>query len=442
MSKPKKKTIQLMLPKNIGAMHISNDLTLVERKIMNIIILNSLRAEQKQLTIQYSEDNKKYYKITLSEIIEYIGWDGSNNRSHIKDALEKLVSTTLRFNILEKQKTDGGKWNVVTNLLGAVIYQDDAQEIHYCFNDVIKDIIIKPTLYGMLDFAIQQSITSKYTLALWEYLTSEISVSQGRKCTTEFLSIKEYVELIAGRNVKYEEFKYISKELIKEPLAELMQKTNLYVEHEFGKKGRKVENLRFIATLNSVELQNRDAQLYPNESHNNQQNSDIYNLCKDIGISEVQCKKYSKLHTLDYIKSNIDYIKKVYQNRKTPALYRKAIEENYAHYEASNTRKQQSLDLPDNKKTEYLELVKSAEPEFEDHLKRTLMGYFSHIHNDWIQCLSIRSHTQGNMVISLLNTQQINTIERNKKKFDDVFRREYQNTFNQEGKYKFISFIP
>ena len=196
-----------MLPKNIGAIHISNDLTIVERKIMNIILWNALRAEQKQIAIKNSTDNKKYYKITLSEIIEYIGWDSSNNISHIKSALEKLVSTTLRFNILAKQKTDGGKWNVVTNLLGAVIYQDDGHEIHYCFNDVIKDIVIKPTLYGMLDFTIQQNITSKYTLALWEYLTSELSVSQNRKCTTEFLSIKEYVELIAGRNVKYEEFK-------------------------------------------------------------------------------------------------------------------------------------------------------------------------------------------------------------------------------------------
>ena len=174
--------------------------------------------------------------------------------------------------------------------------------------------------------------------------------------------------------------------------------------------------------------------------HNNQQNHDIYNMCKDIGISEVQCKKYSKLHTFDYIKSNIDYIKKVYQNRKNPALYRKAIEENYAGYKVKKAQEQQSLDLPDNKKTEYLELVKSVEPEFEDHLKRTLMGYFSHIHHDWIQCLNIQSHTKGNMVISLLNTQQINTIERNKKKFDDVFHREYQNTFNLEAGYEFVSF--
>ena len=442
MAKSHKNPTQVMLPKNIGAIHISNDLTIVERKIMNIILWNALRAEQKQVIIQNNEDNKKYYKITLSEIIEYIGWNSSNNISHIKSALEKLVSTTLRFNILAKQNTDNGKWNVVTNLLGAVIYQDNGQEIHYCFNDVIKDIVIKPTLYGMLDFSIQQNITSKYTLALWEYLTSELSISQTKKCTTEYLTIKEYVELIAGRDVKYEEFKYINKEFIKEPLIELMQKTNIHVTHEFKKKGRKVENLRFITTLKNVELQNTETQPSPNESHNNQQNGDIYNMCKEIGISEVQCTKYSKLHTVDYIKSNIDYIKKVYQNRKTPALYRKAIEENYAHYEANNTQKQQSLDLPDNKKTEYLELVKSVEPEFEDHLKRTLMGYFSHIYYDWIQCLNIQSHTKGNMVISLLNTQQINTIERNKKKFDDVFHREYQNTFNLEVDYEFVSFIP
>jgi hypothetical protein len=442
MAKSQKNPTQVMLPKNIGAIHISNDLTIVERKIMNIILWNALRAEQKQVIIQNNADNKKYYKITLSEIIEYIGWDSSNNISHIKSALEKLVSTTLRFNILAKQNTDNGKWNVVTNLLGAVIYQDNGQEIHYCFNDVIKDIVIKPTLYGMLDFSIQQNITSKYTLALWEYLTSELSISQTKKCTTEYLTIKEYVELIAGRNVKYEEFKYINKEFIKEPLIELMQKTNIHVTHEFKKNGRKVENLRFITTLHNVELQNTDMQPHPNKNHDNQQNNDIYNMCKNVGISEVYCNKYSKLHTLGYIKSNIEYIKKIYQNRKTPALYRKAIEDNYANYGFDTKQQQQSLDLKANKSTEYLKSVKSAEPEFEEHLKRTLMEYFSPLHHDWIHCLNIQYHTKGMIVISLLNTQQINAIERNKKKFDDVFQREYQNTFNREVDYKFISFIP
>ena len=46
MSKPKKREIILNLPKNIGAMHISNDLTLVERKIMNIILWNAFNIEK------------------------------------------------------------------------------------------------------------------------------------------------------------------------------------------------------------------------------------------------------------------------------------------------------------------------------------------------------------------------------------------------------------
>ena len=321
MPKINKKQIALKLPKNIGAIQISNDLTLVERKIMNVILWNALCAEQKNLTLHHK--NKKYYKITLAEISEYIGWDNSHNISTIKDSMKKLVETSLQFNIFEVQKTNDGKWNVITSLLSGAIFQDSGQEILYCFSDIIKDIILKPTLYATLDLCLQQDINSKYTLALWEYLAGELAL-KNHKCTTEYLTIDDYVKLIAGSQTKYTEFRKINEKLIKNPSKELIQKTDIQLEPEYLKEGRKVVAIRFglqtnqkTVTIKQVETNTDHEDLV---CHNNQQNHDIYNMCKDIGISEVQCKKYSKLHTFDYIKSNIDYIKKVYQNRKNPAL--------------------------------------------------------------------------------------------------------------------------
>ena len=60
MAKSKKREIILSLPKNIGAIQISNDLTLVERKIMNIILWNAFNIERDNIIEDrsFNKDNK------------------------------------------------------------------------------------------------------------------------------------------------------------------------------------------------------------------------------------------------------------------------------------------------------------------------------------------------------------------------------------------------
>jgi len=174
MSKPKKREVILNLPKNIGAMHISNDLTLIERKIMNIILWNAFNIEKDIITNEksFNKDNKKIYSLDLSAIEDVLGWDRYIHRMDIKKSLKKLVSTSLQFNILKKQNTDSGRWNITSSLLSDVATDNDdnTNEIYYAFSHGIKDIIIKPTLYGWINLEEQKSIDSKYTLALLEYL--------------------------------------------------------------------------------------------------------------------------------------------------------------------------------------------------------------------------------------------------------------------------------
>lgn len=64
MSKPKKREIILSLPKNIGAIQISNDLTLVERKIMNAILWNAFNIEEDNFAVAKSF-NKEYKRICI-----------------------------------------------------------------------------------------------------------------------------------------------------------------------------------------------------------------------------------------------------------------------------------------------------------------------------------------------------------------------------------------
>ena len=445
MTKKANTPVALNLPKNIGAMHISNDLTLVERKLMNIVLLNALYAERKQLTLQHNDNGKKYYKITIEEITQHLGWDSSNNTLKIKEAIERLVSTTLRFNILGKQKTNNGKWNVVATLFSHAIFLDNGQDIMYCFNDVLKDIVISPTLYGTLNLQEQQNINSRYALALWEYLCGELSLGNGKQCTTPSMTLAEYVELVAGSNVKYVEFKHINKELIKEPLKEIVKKTQLQVVTEFTKEGRKTTGVKFdVSTPKNIKQDVIQAENISNFQHSllegDKSVEKITEKLLELGISEKKCKEFAKKYPTPHIEANIAYIVSQYKTPKV-GLAIKAIEENYANHGVKKTSTQQTLDLQEAKKIEYLNL-QSVEPEFEYHLKRILMEYFSPIHHSWIECLKIQSHTQELLVISLFNTNQLDTIEKNKDKFHDILHRECREAFNRAINYTLTSFIP
>jgi len=383
MSKPKKREVILNLPKNIGAMHISNDLTLVERKIMNIILWNAFNIEKDSITNEksFNKDNKKFYSLDISEIEDVLGWDKYIHRIDIKKSLKKLVSTSLQFNILKKQNTDGGRWNITSSLLSDVATDNDdnTNEIYYAFSHGIKDIIIKPTLYGWINLEEQKSIDSKYTLALLEYLQGSIAISRRTETKTEYIAIDDYKKLVAGDKCNYDTFKHINQKLIKAPLQELNDKTTIMATASFKKSGRKVTEISFNIkkedvnqlqqtleldfntdtppneqkyTLNDDVSQNqsstqksietllnmpRNANKETNHTAQTQDTRKINELMISCNISEKKRKEFLSMFSHSHIEENIKYFSKQKewkdkQIKDIPTgLIIKAIEENYSN---------------------------------------------------------------------------------------------------------------
>jgi plasmid replication initiation protein len=356
MPKPKKKPVQLMLPKNIGAIQISNDLTLIERKIMNIVLLNAFNLEKNNTTDEqsFNKDNKKFYTIDVSQIEDCLGWDKYVHRADIRKALDKLVSTSLKFNILSKQNTDGGIWNITTSLLSEVVTQGDLPDIHYAFSSSIKNVIIKPTLYGWINIEEQKTIESKYTLALLEYLQGSIAITKRTETRTEYIAIDDYKKLVAGEKSNYDTFKHINQKLIKKPLSELNTKTDLTAKASFQKKGRKVVAVSFDVKKEENTTQNQNLELdfnsdkqviidnntqnsTPTKTHiNPQETRKVNELMIKYSISEKKRREYLKTHSSAYIEANITYFSKQKEWKDKGSvpvgLIIKAIEDNYANY--------------------------------------------------------------------------------------------------------------
>ena len=87
-----------MLKKHVAAVHTSGVLSLVERKVANILLLNAYND-------LVPEDGREVrHRIPVGCLGSMVGWDDSNNISSLKAALVSLQKTTVEFNLMKDGK--------------------------------------------------------------------------------------------------------------------------------------------------------------------------------------------------------------------------------------------------------------------------------------------------------------------------------------------------
>lgn len=378
IGRPRKKdnSIIIFTKKSVGAVHMSNDLSLFERKIMNILIKHAQEIEKYQTPegIFTDEKGNRFWKINFEMVEEMLNIDKYHQRKDISEALDRLVETSLKFNILKKDNTTTN-WNVKTSLLAEVRYKDTSNnkflnEIYYYFSPTIKEALINPKLYAPITLNVQKEFKSKHSLALWEYLNSELSVRSTDTCETRPIPINDYVYLVAGSNVEYKKFFETNRNLIKKPLEEVNAKSDLTAEAITHKKGRKVVAIShniarkekfksplFDVNVNTVLKHNLEQE----EALNNTiltesikvqteqpKNDKINEILIKERISEIKRKEFVLKYSDNHILENIEEAKNFAIKRKTEVsapLIIKAIEENWANSGPEKEKMKEKQDL-------------------------------------------------------------------------------------------------
>src|SRR5438477_13083872 len=86
------------LKKHAAAIHCSNSLSLLQRKISNALLYHAY----KELML------KEEHEISVKQLCKLIGYQG-NNHSAIRDALRELISTVIEWNLID-EKTGTENW--------------------------------------------------------------------------------------------------------------------------------------------------------------------------------------------------------------------------------------------------------------------------------------------------------------------------------------------
>jgi plasmid replication initiation protein len=256
------------LKKHVAVVHTSGSLSLVERKIANILLLNAYD------NLVPLDGKEARHKIPVRYLCKMVGWDESSNDAAIKDALRSLQKTILEFNLMDDGREEWESMSMLSYVglkNGICIYgyvSELARKLH------------NPDVFAIINVEIQKRFRGGYSLTLYENCARYRNVR-----STGWWTIEKFRRIMGADAAMYDEFKRLSAFVINKAVEEVNAVSDIRITPEYRKDGRKVVALRFLVeSENSISDGNIEA-LESDES-NRLRESESYRRLKQHGISD------------------------------------------------------------------------------------------------------------------------------------------------------------
>jgi len=214
--------------KHSAAIHIQNDITLVQRRAWNVLLANA-----------YDDlPLKDVYRMLVHDLALIMEFD-SKNEAYLKEALEALVGCKVKWNLLEKDREI--EWGVTTLLAQAKIRNGVCI---YAYSPELRTRLHNPRMYARISLSMQNKFNSKHAQALWELCVDYLNDTKNYG-ETPFIPLESYRTLMGVAEDMYPEFKRLNTRVIRDPIEEINKFTDFHVEPEYRKERKKVTAVKF-----------------------------------------------------------------------------------------------------------------------------------------------------------------------------------------------------
>jgi plasmid replication initiation protein len=215
------------LKKSVGAIHSSGNLTLVQRKLANVLLYS---AYDKLLT-------KRTHTIPVPIMCVMLGWEESNNIDLLKESLLALQQTTIQFNL----KEDGHEvWESMSMLSYAHIKNGVCT---WRYDEALAEKLYDPAMFAMINLQVQRNIDSAYALNLYENALRYKDTNTG---STGRWSLEFFREIVGATNAYYDDFRRLNSKIVKASLEKINEVSDIMIGVEYEKQGRSVVALKFF----------------------------------------------------------------------------------------------------------------------------------------------------------------------------------------------------
>lgn len=214
------------LKKSVGAIHSSGKLTLVQRKLANVLLY---AAYDKLLT-------KRTHSIPVPIMCAMLGWEESNRIDYLKESLAALQETRLEFNLRE----DGGEtWESMSMLAYAKIKNGVCT---YSYIEAMAEKLYDPAMFAMINLQVQRRIDSAYALNLYENCIRYKDTNTG---STGRWTLEFFREIVGATSSYCDDFRLLNRKVIKPAIEKINEVSDIVIEVEYEKQVRTVVALKF-----------------------------------------------------------------------------------------------------------------------------------------------------------------------------------------------------
>jgi len=234
----KRDRIGQLLKKHNAVIHIEGNLSLIERKIYNVLLLNAMDSMLTERT----------HHIPVRILCEMMGYE-SDNWVVLRTALKNLQSTILEVNLLRNGRHF---WEAMSLLSYASIEKGICT---YRYDEAIAHRLHRPEFYTNINLSVQNQFSSGQALTLYENCVRFRDTG-----STGAWEIDLFRLMMGNLNEpSYDDFKYLNHHCIKKAVREINEVSDITVEPFYQKEGRKVERVGFkVARQKQIALLGSD----------------------------------------------------------------------------------------------------------------------------------------------------------------------------------------
>ncbi len=269
--------------KNVAAIHISGKLTLLQRKLSNVLLLNAYDALTSAAT--HTIDAR-----TLALMVGY----NSNDFDTLRSSLRALAETVAEWDMLDEQGRQ--EWGV-SSLLSFAKLKNGVCE--YAYSPALAQKLYDPKIYALINVQIQRNFSSGHGLALYENCYRFV-----RTGSTGWWTLDVFRKLMGvDGSDYYSSFKHLNAKIIKPAVAEVNKSSDILIEPEFQKKGRTVTEIRFRIRGNPQKA------MFEIDDSDGVRNLPVYKALRQQGVSDRLARQWIAEHGETYVQQKIDYMK-------------------------------------------------------------------------------------------------------------------------------------
>ncbi len=268
--------------KHVAAIHVSGKLTLLQRRLSNVLLLNAYDT----LTTQ------GVHRIDARTLCLMIGYN-SNDTDTLKAALRGLAETVAEWDMLDEEGRQ--EWGVSSLLAYAKLKGGICE---YGYSPALAQKLHDPKVFALINMNIQRRFTSGHALALYENCYRFV-----RTGSTGWWSIELFRRLMGvGDSTYYEVFKQLNAKIIKPAVEEVNRSSNIIVTPETRKMGRAVTDIRFLIR------ENPQLAILDLDDGEGVRRSAVYERLKGLGASDRLARQWIAEHGEAMLVAKLDYV--------------------------------------------------------------------------------------------------------------------------------------